>query len=251
MLNVIGALSLGVICTVDFVVLIGLAKIERSAKVAAFTIAGIWVALLVAIGAVGGFGAGVLGPFPAPMIPFLILATGALVAWFAWPEFRRALLSLPLAGLIGIHAFRILGVYFLILHAQGRLAAPFATSAGWGDIATGIIAIPLAALIASKGTAPRWLLRVWNAFGTLDLLTAISLGALSAPGTPFRVFTEAPGTMAMGTLPWAGIPALLVPLYLTTHFVIAMKLRAMSTAETGSSERNGSAAPGAVVRRVA
>jgi hypothetical protein len=59
---------------------------------------------------------------------------------------------------------------------------------------------------------------------------AITLGALSAPGTPFRVFTEAPGTVAMGTLPWVGIPALLVPLYLMTLLTIAVRLRTMGGA---------------------
>jgi hypothetical protein len=29
----------------------------------------------------------------------------------------------------------------------------------------------------------------WNAFGALDLAVAITLAVLSAPGTPFRVFT--------------------------------------------------------------
>ena len=98
--------------------------------------------------------------------------------------------------------------------------------------------IPLAALMTGKGPAPRWLLRAWNAFGVLDLITAISLGALSAPGTPFRVFTEAPSTIAMGTLPWVLIPAILVPLFLLMHLAIAVRLHAAYTEDVRTDQRS-------------
>lgn len=76
---------------------------------------------------------------------------------------------------------------------------------------------------------PAWL-GVWNALGALDLVVAVSLGLLSAPGTPFRVFTEGPGTLAMTALPWIMVPAMLVPLYLLIHLTIAAKLRALQRA---------------------
>ena len=229
MLDVVGALLLGAILVADLAVLIGLAAIRPVARFAAFVIAAAWTSLIVAIAALGGFAPAVTGPFPAPVIAFLVLMIGGLVAWIRWPAFRNAFLSLPLAGLVGINAFRIGGICFLILHDRGRLAAPFATSAGWGDIMTGLAAIPLAAMAASRGKLPRGLLTVWNAFGALDLIAAIILGALSAPGTPFRLFSEAPGTVVMGTLPWVAVPTLLVPLYLMTHLTIAARLRSAGT----------------------
>jgi uncharacterized membrane protein len=70
-------------------------------------------------------------------------------------------------------------------------------------------------------------LALWNAFGALDLVVAVSLGVLSAPGTPFRVFTDEPGTTAMARLPWVMIPALLVPIFLLVHLTIATKLRSV------------------------
>jgi hypothetical protein len=66
----------------------------------------------------------------------------------------------------------------------------------------------------------------WNAVGALDLVTEISLGLLSAPGTPFRIFTEGPGTLAMTAAPWIMIPTMIVPVYLLIHLAIAVKLRA-------------------------
>jgi hypothetical protein len=250
MLNLVGALSLGGIIAVDLVVLIGLAAIRPRARAIAFAVAGCWFVLITALAATGGFAAGVTGPLPAPVIPFLILMVGGVVGYLVSPAFRAALASVPLAAVVGIHILRILGVFFLVLHAQGHLGAPFATSAGWGDIITGVVAIPLA-LMVWKGTAPRWLLALWNAFGALDLVTAIALGAMSAPGTPFNIFTEAPGTMAMTTLPWVIVPTSLVPLYMMTHVVIAARLRKRSNEELRSLvQRNGLSAE-AAVRRIA
>jgi hypothetical protein len=251
MLDVIGALLFGAISVTFLVVLIGLAAIRPVSKLLAFAIAFSWIALIVAIAALGGFATGVAGPVPTPVLAFLILVIAGLTGWLAWPAFRRAVLSIPLVALVGINGVRVAGVLFLILHTQGRLAAPFSTSAGWGDIIAGAIAIPLAALMAWKGTVPRWLLGSWNAVGILDLITAITLGALSAPGTPFRVFTEAPGTNAMGTLPWVIIPAILVPLFLLTHLVIGVRLRAPYAEEVKADEGSRGLSPKAAVGRVA
>jgi hypothetical protein len=251
MLDVIGALLFGAICMAVLVVLVGLAAIRQAARFVAFAIAAAWISLIVTIAALGGFGPGIAGPFPAPVIPFVSLMIAGSAAWLAWPAFRGAVLSIPLGALVAINGVRIAGVFFLILHAEGRLAAPFSTSAGWGDIIAGTVAIPLAALMAWKGTVPRWLLGAWNALGALDLITAISLGALSAARTPFRVFTEAPGTIAMGTLPWVIIPAILVPLFLLTHLAIAVRLWAPYSEITRTHERSGDMPLERTVRRIA
>jgi hypothetical protein len=158
-------------------------------------------------------------------VAFTTLVLGSLVAWLAWPAFRNALLSIPLGALVGINAFRIGGIFFLLLFADGRLPAPFAPSAGWGDIITGMAAIPVAAVAASRQNMPHRLVAAWNAFGAADLLVAVTLAFLSAPGTPYRVFTEGPGTVVMTTVPWILPATFLVPLYLLTHFTIAVRLR--------------------------
>jgi hypothetical protein len=53
----------------------------------------------------------------------------------------------PLWLLVGVHTVRLLGVSFIILFAAGRLPAPFAPVAGWGDIFVGATAIPVAWLV--------------------------------------------------------------------------------------------------------
>jgi hypothetical protein len=83
---------------------------------------------------------------------------------------------------------------------------------------TGEPMIPLPALIA------RPLVLAWNAFGFLDLVTALSLGAMSAPG-PTRLFFDPPSTAIMTTLPWIIIPCFLVPSFLAIHVAIFDRLR--------------------------
>ncbi|XSC44287.1 hypothetical protein ACF1BQ_042865 [Bradyrhizobium sp. RDT10] len=90
---------------------------------------------------------------------------------------------------------------------------------------TGTVALFLAAGLALRFEIRRLWLGAWNAFGALDLVMAVTLAALSAPGTPFRIFTEGPGTQVMATLPWAFVPAMLVPIDFLVHFVIATKLK--------------------------
>jgi hypothetical protein len=226
MLDVIAALTLSAVLVIFLIVLIGAASLRPAARAYAYGIAAAWVVLMIGIAASGGFAPGAIGPVPGPVLGFAALVIGGLAAWFWWPAFRDSLLDLPLSALIGINTFRVGGVFFLILFAQGRLSAPFAQSAGWGDIITGFVAIALAAMTAAGTLPSRRLIAVWNAFGALDLFTAILLGALSSPGTPFRLFTEGPGTVVMATLPWAMIPTILVPLWLLVHLTIARRLRA-------------------------
>jgi hypothetical protein len=225
MLDVIGAFVLSAVLVIFLIMLVGAASLRPAVRAYVYGIAAAWVGLMLGIAASGGFAPGATGALPGPVLGFGVIIIAGLAAWFWWPGFRDALLGLPLSGLIGINAFRMAGVFFLILFAQDRLSAPFAQSAGWGDIITGLVAAPLAAMAAAGTPPPRRLIAAWNAFGALDLFAAILLGALSSPGTPFRLFTEGPGTVVMATLPWVVVPTVLVPLWLLIHLTIARRLR--------------------------
>jgi hypothetical protein len=63
----------------------------------------------------------------------------------------------------------------------------------------------------------------WNVMGIADLVNAIALGALSAPG-PLQVFSGPPDSSPMTTLPWLMIPGFLVPCLLFLHVVIFARL---------------------------
>jgi hypothetical protein len=225
MLDIVGAIFATALYATVTGVLIGLSPMRAATGLAAFGAAAAWLGIVVAVAALGGLAPGVLGPIPANLLPFAGLLALLFGGWFLVPQFRRALLSVPLPALVAVHAGRLGGLFFLLLYADGRLSAPFAPAAGVGDMVTGALAIPLAAMLMLGFEMRRAWLGVWNAFGALDLVVAVSLGLLSAPGTPFRVFTEGPGTQAMTTVPWVFVPAMLVPIFFLIHFAIATKLR--------------------------
>ena len=226
MLDVIGAIF-GTALYVSLVaVLIGLAPLRPGTRLAASAAAAAWLGMIVAVAALGGLAPGVLGPVPATLLPFAGLLALLLGGWLLVATFRSALLRVPLPALVGVNAGRLGGVFFLLLHADGRLSAPFAPVAGLGDMVIGALAIPLAAMLALHFDMRRAWPGIWNALGALDLVVAVSLGALSMPTTPFRIFTEGPGTLAMTTVPWVVVPAMLVPIFLLIHLAIATRLRA-------------------------
>jgi hypothetical protein len=151
----------------------------------------------------------------------LIATAGA--AWVS-QSVRAALIALPQPLLIGLNVMRLVGAFFLLLAASGRLSGPFPGSAGWGDIVTALLAVPLAFAVARRPmpNAAFW----WNVLGTFDLLAAITLGTLSAGGTPFQLIHAGVGPEAVSQLPWSLIPTVLVPFFLILHGVIFAQLRA-------------------------
>jgi hypothetical protein len=105
----------------------------------------------------------------------------------------------------------------------GKLPAPFAPSAGWGDIFASAAALPIAWLLIRFGRRVAPLVFVWSVIGIADLVTAIALGALSAPG-PLQAFAGPPTSAIMTTLPWLIVPGFLVPSLIFIHVVIFYRL---------------------------
>jgi hypothetical protein len=225
MLDIIAAIFATAYCAAQTGLLIGSAPLRGATKIGAFAAAAAWLAAVVAVYGLRVLSPGALGPVPVNLVPFTLLLAILFGAWVLIPQARSALLSVPLPALVAVHAGRIAGVFFLLLYFDGRLSAPFAPVAAIGDMITGAIALLLVPLLALGIKIPRLWLGAWNTFGMLDLLTAVSLAALSVPGTSFRVFSEGPGTLVMGTLPWIFVPAMLVPVDLLVHVVIMAKLR--------------------------
>ena len=182
-----------------------------------------WFVVVVALGASRAFsygGAlGVPGLGLTVMLPILVMTALA----FATARGRRALADAPVPALIGLNVVRIAGVAFLLLHAAGRLPAPFAPVAGWGDIAVGAAAPLVAWMVARDHPWSRRAALAWNALGLLDLVVAVSLGVTSSPG-PLRVFVGDPSSAIMSELPWLLIPGFLVPLLASSHVMLFARL---------------------------
>jgi hypothetical protein len=155
--------------------------------------------------------------------------------------------GIPLPTLVVIHVGRVIGVAFLMLYSAGRLPYTFAHSAGWGDIATGVLAIPVAWAIQRRVAGWRWITMAWNTLGMVDLLAAVTLGVGSAPGSLIRFNFEAPGSGAIVAFPWVLIPAFFVPLFLLTHIAIFAGVAASASAP-GSESRPLSGGPAVQLR---
>lgn len=231
MIDIIGAISLTAISGLCCAVLIGTVPIETASRMRLSVLALAWFAAVSVLGATGvfsatGFGTPVIGlAVLMPVVVFLASATrsGGL---------RNVALHVPLAALVGIHAARVLGVFFVLLFEAGRLPPTFALTAGWGDIAVGVAALPLAWAIRHRISGWRPLTFAWNLLGFADLVTAVTLGLGSAANSPVRFIYETPNSGAVAALPWVLIPAVLVPVYLITHLIVFAQL-ASTTAAVG------------------
>src|SRR5207253_4405346 len=119
---------------------------------------------------------------PLPILAGVLAPLVAFVAaYLGWRAFRDFILTADPVLLSAIQAWRAGGLAFLALNAHGVLPGMFAWPAGLGDIAIGVTAPWLAlALIDRPAFGSSRLFVVWNLLGILDLVVAVSMGALSS-----------------------------------------------------------------------
>jgi hypothetical protein len=112
-----------------------------------------------------------------------------------------------------------------VLAVERRLTGPFPYSAAWGDIITGVVAVPVLWLLKDDaGARYTTAIGAWNLFGAADLVLAIAFGITSAEGSPLQLF-PGPGSQAMQHAPWSFVPTVLVPIWLILHAIIVAQLR--------------------------
>ena len=149
-----------------------------------------------------------------PWMPVAVFGFfGLLLALRRIPVVARALTAPGTVHRLELpHAFRLAGgTAFLLTMILGHLPPLFAVPAGLGDIAAGIAA-PIVARKLAQGTGRRGAL--WfNAFGMTDLISALTLGAL----TGYQLVNVSPSGAAISELPLALIPTAAVPLLFALH----------------------------------
>jgi hypothetical protein len=187
----------------------------------------VWFVLIVSLGATGAF----LGRRGTPPFAMAIGVGAPLLLFFAWLRlslsFREFILSLDLRLIASMQAWRWGGLGFLSLYAHHVLPGMFALPAGLGDMAIGMTAPWMAlALTRQPAFAASAAFVRWNALGILDLVVAVSLGALSV-----TLATGAQGEISsapMASLPLLLIPAYFVPIFLMLHAAALMQSRRIS-----------------------
>jgi len=144
--------------------------------------------------------------------------------WFAASaRFREFALSLNPRILTFVHAWRVVGVTFVVLEAYRILPAIFALPAGYGDIAIGATAPFVAWKLANPSHRGSFIL--WQILGVSDLVMAVTLG------TTARLLVAQDVSMtAMTVLPLSLIPTFIVPLLTISHVICIVQASAWKSA---------------------
>jgi len=131
-----------------------------------------------------------------------LLAKWTLAPWLKSQPPRRALFWLAVP-----HAFRHIGMVFLVPGIVEPLPESFAIPAAYGDLAAGLLALLAMAALRAGWAGALAIVWLFNIVGTVDLLNALRhVNVASNFGAAWY------------------IPTFLVQLLLVTHFMIFVRL---------------------------
>ncbi len=155
---------------------------------------------------------------PVLNLPFVLSIVGAFVAsavvayTYVWPALRAMPRYEALRLLAAFHAFRFLGMNFMVAgFVSPELSARFASQVGWGDLIAATLALVSMAALSWRWSIALPIVWIFNVWGALDLLNAYYMGVTG---------TGNPGLLGAAIY----IPALYVPLLLVSHVLAFMLL---------------------------
>nr|WP_249158084.1 hypothetical protein [Bradyrhizobium jicamae] len=147
------------------------------------------------------------------------MASTVVAAIYVWPAIRAMPRHEALRLLAAFHAFRFLGMNFMVTgFVSPDLSSSFASQVGWGDLIAASLALAAMAALSWRWAVAIPLVWIFNIWGTLDLLNAYYVGATKI---------ASPGLFGAGIY----IPALYVPLLLVSHVLVLMILLRTEPAE--------------------
>lgn len=172
---------------------------------------------------------------------FLVLATAPVVplavfaVWYARSARMRdfVLADVPAWSYIAVQLYRLGGLSYLELRADGMFPDYFGLQVGLLDGFMGFTALPLALYVRSKGLAGcRNLVYVWSVIGMYDLAGAFSITIANF----FGVLPMTPAPSAMGNFPVNLIIYFQVPLALIIHGLFLYHIDAIIARTRSKSE---------------
>lgn len=132
---------------------------------------------------------------------------GMIARWYVVPRMRRARWKSAMAPLLLFHAFRFIGLAFLIPGVtNGALDSRFAGPAAYGDLLAALLALVSVLALKSEWRSATALIWIFSVEGTVDLVNAVVRGLL---------YTE-DGQLGATYF----IPAVIVPALLVSHLLI-------------------------------
>ncbi len=177
---------------------------------ALFSVIG-WTALLFALTFAGVFEYREGDIIPRFLVG-LVLPVGILLIIYFRSSFQEVLNVIPLHVIVGAQFFRIFGAVFLLMAKSGMGPQDF-VSAGYGDIATGILAIAASILMYQRnqyGMNAAWL---FTGAGMLDLLNVSRILLTNYP-----IWSDAnPSTALAGSFPMMLVLGITAPIAIALH----------------------------------
>ncbi len=142
-----------------------------------------------------------------------LVLCGLLAKWFLAPWLKEKTQSEALFWLTLPHATRHVGMVFLVPGVVSQsLPSSFAVAAGYGDLASGLLAMIVLIALRSRWAGTMALVWLFNIVGTADLLNALR---------------QAQAVPHLGAA-WY-IPTFWVPVLLVTHIMIFGRLITKAT----------------------
>jgi hypothetical protein len=140
-----------------------------------------------------------------------LVGYGLVARWYVAPRLAALALPAALTPLLLLHAFRHLGMVFLVPTVVGpTLPAAFAVPAAYGDLLAALLALLAIGALRMAWSGATSLVWVFNLVGTLDLVNAFYQGMRN--------------NVQLGAAYY--IPTFAVPALLVTHAMIfAMLIR--------------------------
>jgi hypothetical protein len=149
------------------------------------------------------------GPLFGLSVLMSFIAFSIVTKLYIWPPLRVARLEDALISLVVPHAFRFVGLSFLIPGLVSPALSPaFAVPAAYGDLIAAILASVTIMALTARASWAISMVWVFNAWGTVDLLYAIYQGQ-------FGVRID-PGSLGAAFF----IPTVVVPPLLVIHGLI-------------------------------
>ena len=130
---------------------------------------------------------------------------GLVAKWYVSPRLATLPLGIALPPLLILHAFRHLGMVFLVPTVVGpALPASFAVPAAYGDLVAGLLAVAAIATLRGGSSIAIPLTWLFNVVGLLDLINAFYQGLSN--------------DVQLGSAYY--IPTFIVPALVITHLMI-------------------------------
>lgn len=138
-----------------------------------------------------------------------LVVYGLIARWYLAPRLAALPLASALVPLLFLHAFRHLGMVFLVPAVVGGALEPeFAQPAAYGDLLAALLALLAIAALRARWSAALAAVWLFNVVGTLDLINALYHG--------IRL------DVSLGAAYY--VPTFVVPALLVTHAMIFVML---------------------------